>query len=307
MTPTPSPTATATPCSVQSILTASPGLRLVEISSKELAQQFPKGAFGQQGITLQSLSTVIHPDGILLQARVKPEGMGVVTVTTTMSARAEEGTLLLTPGTVQVEGAPDPVTGALVATVFQQLMAGSEWTRMGLPYGRPVCVELQEGRLRLAVLWHTPTPTNTPIPPKALATMFPDNPAHGLRSLFRAGADVITHPINEFDTQALLGLDGTITFPVGYRGTVRQMLLDTMEPLLTNGMVLREQKEGIEDYCNCVMGVKLGNLMADLCWHAGKQADGTYGRVLTRLGIIKPRVAPEFYQLLSDFERLRGQ
>jgi hypothetical protein len=306
MTPTPSPTATATPCSVQSVLTASPGLRLVEISNKELAQQFPKG-IGQQGITLQSLSTTIHPDGILLQARVKLEEIGVVTATTTMLAKAEQEALWLTPGAVQVEGAPDPLTQALATTLFQQLMADPQWTRIGLSYGRPVCVELQEGRLILAVLWHTPTPTNTPIPPKALATMFPDNPVHGLRSLFRAGADVTTQPINDFETKVLLGLNGIITFPPGYRGTVRQMLLDTMEPLLTNGMVLREQKEGVEDYCTCVMGVKLGNLMADICWHAGKQADGIYGRVFTRLGVIKPRVSPEFYQLLSDFQRLRGQ
>jgi hypothetical protein len=137
--------------------------------------------------------------------------------------------------------------------------------------------------------------------------MFPDNPVHGLRSLFRAGADLVPHATHDFDTKVLLGLDGTITFPTGYRGTVRQMLLDTMEPLLTNGMVLREQKEGIEDYCNCVMGVKLGNVMADVCWHGGKYTDGIYGEVFTRLGIIKPRVSPQFYQLLSDFERLRSQ
>jgi hypothetical protein len=292
---------------MHSILTASPGLRLVEISNKELAQQFPKGTFGQQGITLQGLSTTIHSDGIVLQAGVELEAVGVLTATTTLSARVEEGRLWLTPGAVEIEGATDSLTEALAATIFQQLMADPQWTRIGLPYGRPVCVELQEGRLLLAVLWHTPTPTNTPIPPKALATMFPDNPVHGLRSLFRAGADVITHSVNEFDTQALLGLDGTITFPAGYGGSVSQMLLDTMEPLLTNGMVLREQKEGVEDYCNCVMAVKLGNLMADICWHAGKQADGIYGRVFTRLGVTKARVSPEFYQLLSDFERLRGQ
>jgi hypothetical protein len=306
MTPTPAPTATATPCSVQSVLTASPGLRLVEISNKELAQQFPKG-IGQQGITLQSLSTTIHPDGILLQARVKLEEIGVVTATTTMLAKAEEGALWLTPGVMQVEGAPDPLTQALATTLFQQLMADPQWTRFGLSYGRPVCVELQEGRLLLAVLWHTPTPTNTPIPPKALATMFPDNPVHGLRSLFRAGADLIPHEITDFQTQMRVGLDGAITFPPGYRGTVQQMLLDTMEPVLTNGMVLREQKEGTEDYINCVMGIRLGNLTADVCWHAGKYPDGVYGRLFTQLGIIKPRVSPEFYQLLSDFQRLRGQ
>jgi hypothetical protein len=305
--PTPSPTATPTPCSVQSELTASPGLRLVEISNQELAQQFPEGTFGQQGITLEGLSTTIHPDGILLQAQIALEGVGVLTATTTLSARAQEGALWLTPGAVQVEGAPDALTQALAAAALQQLMADPEWTRIGLPYGRPVCVELEEGRLRLAVLWHTPTPTNTPIPPKALATMFPDNPVHGLRSLFRAGADVTTLPVNDFDTKALLGLDGTITFPAGYRGTVWQMLMDTMEPVLTNGMVLREQTEVIEDYVNCVMGVKLGNLMADICWHAGKYADGIYGQVFTRLAIIKPRVSPEFYQLLSDYERLRSQ
>ena len=243
----------------------------------------------------------------MLQARVKVEGAGVLTATTTLLAKVEEAALALTPGPVQVEAAPDPLTEALAVTIFQQLMADPQWTRMALPYGRPVCVELQEGRLRLAVLWHTPTPTNTPIPPKALATMFPDNPVHGLRSLFRAGAALIAHETSDPQTQLRVGLDGTITFPPAYRGTVRQMLLDTMEPLLTNGMVLREQNEAAEGYVNCVMGVKLGDLLADVCWRAGKYPDGIYGRVFTRLGIIKPRVSPEFYQLLSDFERLRGQ
>jgi hypothetical protein len=307
LTPTPSPTATATPCSVESVLAASPGLRLVEISNKELAQQFPKGTFAQQGVTLQSLSTTIHPEGILLQARVKLEGMGILTATTTMLARAEEEALRLTPGPVQIEGVPDPLMQALAATLFQQYMADPQWTRLSLPYGRPVCVELQEGRLRLAVLWHTPTPTNTPIPPKALATMFPDNPVHGLRSLFRAGADFVPHEMRDSQTQLLVGLYGTINFPPTYRGPVREMLLDTMEPLLTNGMVPREQKEGIEEYINCIMGAKLGDLTADVCWRAGKYPDGTYGQLFTQLGIIKPRVSPEFYQLLSDFQRLRGQ
>ncbi len=306
-TPTPAPTATATPCSVQSALTAGPGLRLVEITDQELARQLPRGAI-QQGVTLEKVSTTIHPDGILLQARVKLEGMGVLTATTTMQARAEEDTLRLIPGAVRIEGVPEMMQ-ALAVTLFQQMMADPQWTRLSLPYGRPVCIELQEGRLRLAVLWHTPTPTNTPIPPKPLATMFPDNPVHGLRSLARAGADIVPHEIRSgpLDGSVLLGLEGTITFPAGYRGTVRQMLLDTLEPLLTNGMVLREQKEGTEEYINCIAGVRLGDQTADVCWRAGQYPDGTTGRLFTQLAVIKPKVATEFYQLLSDFQRLRGQ
>ena len=139
--------------------------------------------------------------------------------------------------------------------------------------------------------------------------MFPDNPVHGLRSLFRAGADLIPHEIRSgpLEGSVLMGLEGTIAFPPAYRGTVRQMLLDTMEPGLTNGMVLREQKEGTEEYLNCVKGVKLGDVTADLCWRAGKYPDGAYGRLFTQLWIIKPKVSPEYYQLLSDWERLRGQ
>jgi hypothetical protein len=136
--------------------------------------------------------------------------------------------------------------------------------------------------------------------------MFPDNTVYGLRSLFRAGADVLPEAANDRDTGLLLGLQGTVSFPATHRGPPRQLLLDTLEPILTDGMVLRKQGEGLEEYCNCVMGLRLGNLMADVCWVGGKYPEGFRGEVFTRLGVIGPRVSPQFFELLSDWQRLRG-
>lgn len=304
-TPTPTLTATPTPCSVQSALTASPGLRLVEISNKELAQQFPKG-ISQQGITLQSLTTTIHPDGILLRARVKIEEMGVLTATTTMLARTEEGVLWLTPGTVEIEGAADPLTQALAGAVFQQLMADPEWMRLVLPYGRPVCVEPQEGRLRLAVLWHTPTPTHTPIPPKALATMFPSNVVYGLKSLVTAPA--VIRQTAGYNFGLLVYLEGRIVLPQDYSGPVQDLLHKSIDPMLSGGMVSRrkEMDGSVEEYCGCTAGVKLGDLMADICWCAGRYPDGLHGRIYTRLAVPGATTSSQFYEVLSDFERLRS-
>ena len=305
-TPTPSRTATPTPCSVQSVLTASPGLRLVEISNKELAQQFPKG-ISQQGITLQGLSTTIHPEGILLQARIKLGEMGVLTATTTLSARAEEATLLLTPGPVEIAGAADSVAQALARALFQQLMSDPQWTRMVLPYGRPACVELQEGKLRLAVLWHTPTPTHTPIPPKALATMFPFNAIYGFRNLVSAPA--VIREISYYDFGLLVRLEGRIELPQDYGGSLQGLLLKTIAPVLSEGMVLRRKEADgqVEEYCGCAAGVRLGDATADICWAAGKYADGLRGGIYTRLAGSSARVPDQFYAILSDFERLRGQ
>lgn len=302
---TPAPSATPTQCLIEHILTATPGIRLVEISSKELAKQLPK-SINQPGVSLQGVYTTICPEGIYFQARVELTGVGVLTATATMLTRAEEGAVLLIPEGLEVEGAPDAITRALVMAFFQRLMEDPQWTRVSLPYGRALCVEPKEGYLRIAVLWHTPTPTHTPIPPKALATMFPSNPVYGLMSLARAGAAITPHTSHDRDTNVLLGLDGTISFPKGYRGSVHNLLLETLDPLLTNGMILRDKKEDLEEYCNCITGAKLGDLTADICWCAGQYADGTHGEIFTRLSIIKPRVSPQFYQILSDVERLRG-
>ncbi len=302
---TPVPTATPTACRVESMLTAQPGVRLVQVTGKELAQQLPKN-IGQQGLTLQNLSTSIHPEGISFEARVKLEGIGILTATTTMSARAEGDVLHLSPGEVEIVGAPDPLTRALAMDAFGRLLEDPEWTQVPLPYGRVQCLELKEGYLSLAVLWHTPTPTSTPIPPRALATIFPDNTVYGLRSLFRAGADVVPHAFNDPDTTQLLGLQGTISFPATHRGPARQLLLDTMEPILTEGMVLRQQGEGLDEYCNCVLGLRLGNLMTDVCWYGGQYPQGFGGEIFTRLDVIDARVSPQFYQILADWQRLRG-
>ena len=304
-TPTPSSTPTPTPCNVQSALAASPGLRLVEISNKELAQQFPKG-ISQQGITLQGLSTTIHPEGILLQARIKLEGMGVLTATTTMSARAEEETLLLTPGPVEVAGAADSVAQALARALFQQFMADPQWTRLALPYGRPACLELQEGRLRLAVLWHTPTPTHTPIPPKALATMFPLNAVYGFRSLVTPPA--VIRETARYDFGLLVWLEGRIELPQDYGGLVQDLLRKTIVPMLSEGMVVRRKEADgqVEEYCGCAAGIKLGDVTADICWYAGRYPDGLHGRMYTRLAVPGARVPNQFTEILSDFERLRG-
>lgn len=290
---------------MESALTALPAVRLVKVTSKELAQQLPK-AVNLQGVTLQSLATTIHPEGIYFEVRVKLEAIGVLTATTTMSARTEGDGLVLSPGEIEILGAQDPLTKALAKTAFEGLLADPQWTHMVLPYGRAQCLELKEGYLELAVLWHTPTPTNTPIPPKALATMFPDNPVYGLRSLFRKGADVVPDAFNDRDTGLLLGLKGTVSFPGTHPGPARLLLLDTLEPVLTDGMVLRQQSDGVEEYCNCVMGLRLGNLVADVCWVGGKYPEGYGGEIFTRLGIMGARVAPQFFQIQSDWQRLRG-
>lgn len=303
---TPAPTATPTQCLVEHIVTATPGIRLVEISSKELAMQLPK-SINQQGISLKEISTAIHSDGIDFQARVELTGVGILTATATMFARAEEGAVFLLPEDIKIEEAPDATTQSVATLLFQRLLEDPQWIRVSLPYGHAYCVELREGYMRLAVLWHTPTPTHTSIPPKALATMFPSNPIYGLRSLARAGAAITPQASHDRETNLLLGLDGTISFPTDYRGSVHNLLLETLDPLLTNGMVLRDKREGLEEYCSCTMGVKLGDLTADICWCAGQYPDGTYGRIFTRLGIINPRVSPQFYQILSDVERLRGR
>lgn len=287
------------------MLTALPGVRLVQVSSKDLAQQLPK-TVDLQGVTLQSLSTTIHPEGIDFGVRVKLEGIGVLTATTTMSARVEGDVLLLSPGEIEIVGTQDPLTRALAMTAFGGLLANQQWTQVVLPYGRAQCLELKEGYLDLAVLWHTPTPTNTPIPPKALATMFPENAVYALRSLFRAGAGVVPRESNDRDTGLLPGLQGTITFPATHRGQARQLLLDSLEPILTDGIVLRQQGEGLEEYCSCTMGLKLGNLMADVCWYGGKYPEGFKGEIFTRLEVLGARVSPQFYQILSDWQRLRG-
>lgn len=306
VTYTPTYTATPTKCSVEHAVSATPGIRIVEISNKELAKQLPK-SINQQGVSLQSVSTTIHPEGIYFQACVELTGAGVLTATATMSARAEEDVIVLSPGDLTVEGAPDAITKGLALALFQRLLEDPQWTRVPLPYGRAHCVELQEGYLLIAVLWHTPTPTNTPIPPQALATMFPSNPVYGLISMAKAGASITPHASHDRDTNFLLGLDGTIYFPKDYRGSVSNLLLQSLDSRLTTGMVLRNQGENLEEYCNCVMGLRLGNMIADVCWRAGKYPDGLHGEIFTRLGVIGARVSPEFYRTLEDFQRLSAQ
>lgn len=303
---TPTYTATPTKCSVAHAVTATPGIQAVEISSKELAKQLPK-SINQQGVSLKSVSTTIHPEGIYFQACVELTGIGALTATATMSARAEEDVIVLSSEDLVVEGAPDATMEALARALFQRLLEDPQWTRVPLPYGRAHCVELQEGYLVIAVLWHTPTPTNTPIPPQALATMFPSNPVYGLISLAKAGASITPHASYDRDTNFLLGLDGTISFPEDYRGSVTNLLLQSLDSRLTNGMVLRNQGENLEEYCNCVMGLRLGEMTADICWYAGKYPDGLHGKIFTRLGVIGARVSPEFYRILEDFQRLSGR
>ncbi|MGB9880517.1 MAG: hypothetical protein ACPLRM_07125, partial [Anaerolineae bacterium] len=295
-----------TKCSVEHAVTATPGLRTVEISDKELAKQLPK-SIKQEGVSLLGVSTAIHPEGIYFQARVELTGVGVLTTTATMFARAEEGAVVLFPEDLAVEGAPDAVTQALATALFQRMMEDPQWTRVPLPYGQAYCVELREGHLRIAVLWNTPTPTHTPIPPQALATMFPANPVYGLLSLAKGGAAITPHASYDRDTNFLLGLDGTISFPKDYRGPVYDLLLQTLDARLTNGMVLRDKGDNREEYCNCVMGLRLGNMIADVCWRAGKYPDGLHGEIFTRLGVIGARVSPEFYRTLDDFQRLSGR
>ena len=300
------PTATPTKCSVEYAVTATPGIRVVEISEKELAKQLPK-SIDQQGVSLRGVSITIYSESISFQARVELTGVGILTATATMFARAEEGAIVLFPEDLAVEGAPDSTTRALATALFQRLVQDPQWTRVTLPYGHADCVELREGYLLIAVLWNTPTPTHTPSPPKALATLFPANPVYGLMSLARAGAAITPHAFHDRDTNLLLGLNGTISFPQGYRGAVQDLLLETLDAVLTRGMVLRDKKENLEEYCNCITGVRLGELAFDICWYAGKYPDGLRGEIFTRPGVIGAKVSPEFYKTLDDFQRLSGR
>lgn len=253
----------------------------------------------------EGLTVSIRADGVDVSARLSLESIGSVTATARMAVRTEFDVLLLEPHDIKVEGAPNALLEGAATLLVAGMLQDPRLMRLTLPYGRPQCVELAEGRLRIAVLWNTPTPTNTPLPPRALATLFPDNPVYGLRNLARAGAEVVPHAINDRDTGFLLGLEGTITFPPSVQGPVRQMLLDTLDPLLTGQMRLRQQDEGVEDYCGCALALRLGNMIVDLCWSGGQHSDGVYGKIYTRLPVINARVSPQFGQILSDWEKLR--
>ncbi len=310
-TQTPTATITLTPsptmCSVGRVVTSTPGLRLVEISSKELAQSLPK-QLSVQGVSLKGASMAIHSAVIDVVVRVALEGGTVLTATGTMLARAEQNSVLLVPGEMRVEGAPDPLTEALATAVLRGMLQDPQWTHMAMPSGRILCVETQEDHLLIALLPHTPTPTNTPIPPRALATMFPSNPVYGLQSLAGAGAVIKPVPSYDFETKVLMGLEAHISFPSNDHASVPDLLLRSLDPILTQGMVLRRKDEGagIEEYCNCTMDVKLGDQSMDICWSAGRYgSEGTYGKIYTRLHIIRPRVAGPFYEIESDVNRLR--
>jgi hypothetical protein len=291
--------------------TSVPGVRVVKISNQELAQSLPK-KLDQPGVTLKGASLGIHATGIDVIVRVALEGGTVLTATGTLYPRAETGAVLLVPGEMRVEGAPDPLTWALATALLQAILQDPQLSHMAMPSGRALCVELQEGALWVAELSYTPTPTNTPIPPKALATLFPENPVYGLRSLARTEAVITTYPIDVYDratgTSVLLGLEASIAFPKGFNGSVRDLLLKSLEPVLTQGMVLRSKDEGIgaEEYCNCVRDVKLGDQIADICWAAGRSSStGAYGSIYTRLHVAGARVAKPFYDIEADVTRLR--
>jgi len=87
------------------------------------------------------------------------------------------------------------------------------------------------------------------------------------------------------------------------------LLRKTIDPILSSAMVLRrkEMDGQVEEYCGCAAGVKLGDITADICWYAGRYPDGTRGRMYTRLASRGARTPGQFYEILSDFERLHGQ
>jgi hypothetical protein len=280
---------------------------MVQISNAELAQSFPK-RFTQSGLLLKGASMSIHTSGIDLAVQVGLEDGTVLTATGTMLPKAENNVVVLVPGEMHVEGAPDALTGALATAALKVMLQDPQFSRIALSSGRVLCVELQEGSLLIAERAHTPTPTNTPIPPKELATMFPANPVHGLRSLARAGAAIEPLPTYDFETKALLGLDGRISFPPGSSGSVADLLLRFLDPVLTQGMVQRRSDAGAgsEEYCNCIRGLKLGDLLADVCWSVGKEhAKPLRGEIYTRLPVIRPRVAAQFAEIEADYNRLR--
>ena len=310
-TPTITLTPTPTPCLVGAMATSVPGVRVVKISNQELAQSLPK-KLDQPGVTLKGASLGIHATGIDVIVRVALEGGTVLTATGTLHPRSETGAVLLMPGEMRVEGAPDPMMRELATALLQAMLQDPQLSHMAMPSGRALCVELQEGALWVAELPYTPTPTNTPIPPKALATLFPENPVYALRSLARAGAVITTHTEDVYDmqtgTSALVGVQASISFPTGLGGSFYDLLLRTLEPVLTQGMVLRHKDEGAgtEEYCNCIRDVKLGDLIADICWVAGKGSPaGTYGDIHTRLHVAGARVAKAFYDIEADVNRLR--
>jgi hypothetical protein len=303
ITATPTPTA----CSVKGSVTRTPGLRMVQIPSAELAQSFPR-KLTQSELSLKSVSMSIHPAGIDLAVQVGLEDGKVLTATGTMLPRAENDVVVLVPGEMHVEGAPDALAGALATAALKVMLQDPQFSRIALSSGRVLCVELQEGSLLIAELAYTPTPTNTPIPPKELATMFPANPVHGLRSLAQAGAAIEPMPTYDFETKALLGLDGRISFPPGSSGSVADLLLRFLDPVLTQGMVQRRSGVGAgrEEYCNCIKGLKLGDLVADVCWSAGREeGNALRGEIYTRLSVIRPRVAAQFAEIEADYNRLR--
>lgn len=310
-TPTITLTPTTTPCSVSGMATSVPGVRVLKISNQELAQSLPK-KLDQPGATLKGASLGIHATGIDVIVRVALEGGTVLTATGTLHPRTETGAVLLVPGEMRVEGAPDPLTQALATALLQAMLQDPQLSHMAMPSGRALCVELQEGSLWVAELPYTPTPTNTPIPPKALATLFPENPVYGLRSLAKGGAVITTHAEEVYDMQTgistLVGLQASISFPTGLGGSFHDLLLRTLEPVLTQGMVLRHKDEGkgAEEYCNCIRDVKLGDHIADICWVAGKGSPaGTYGDIHTRLHVAGARVSQAFYDIEADVNRLR--
>jgi hypothetical protein len=283
-----------------------PGVQVLKISAQELVRQFPK-SLSQIGVTLESVNTRIHSGGVEVSARIELEGHGVLTATAQTVVKAEDYALTLLVEDLHIAGAPDPLTEALAIAVFQQIMQDPQWTHIALPSGRILCAETSENLLLIAMLPYTPTPTNTPIPPQALATMFPDNPAYALMSLAGAGGRIVVNAINDRDTGMVLGLDGRIVFPDSYRGSVQDLLLQTLHPRLTDGMVLLQHNadQRIEVYGNCVGGVTLGDMSGDICWAAGSYTNTSEGRIYTRLNVINPRVSGEFYAILSAVEQLR--
>ena len=303
-TPTPAATATPTMCMVQRALTSTPGLQVLEMSSKELARQLPKD-LGQKGISLQSITTSIQSDGILVSARIALETGTVLTATTRMLARAEENQVLLVPEDVQITGAPDAFTQATTAIAFQTILEDAQWRRVPLPSGQVVCVEMQEDRLRIAMRPYTPTPTRTPFSPQDIATMVPTNPEYGLRALATNGASIKTYA--SYDWFVLLGLDADILLPSSSGDSVRDLLLKCLDPSLTKGLVLlqKDTNAGLEVYGNCITAVKLGDLTADICWRGGQHPDGLSGEIFTRLHVAGARVSNAFYDISSAVSALR--
>ena len=308
-TPTATVTAAPTPtaCSVKVAVSSTPGLRMVQITNAELAQSFPK-KLTQSGLSLKGVSMSIHPSGLDVAVQVALEDGKVLTATGTMLPRAENDVVVLMAGEMRVEGALDALTAALATAALKVLLQDPEWSRITLASGRVLCVELREGLLVIAELAYTPTPTNTPIPPKALATLFPANPVYGLQSLAQAGAKIV--PLARWGgfIKILVRLDGRMEFPPGSSGSVPDLLSQFLDPVLTRGMVLRrsDPDAGVEEYCNFVTDVKLGDLVADLCWSAGRQgAHNLRGEIYARLHLPQASQAPQFAEIEAEYNRLR--